>query len=180
VAIVAGQTSFSAKIAGSCVPSFRQLATAWLAVSLTGRNGSLKVGKARKALRRIRKYPDNHDQGDWNGGGDLETFACASDNGEHPPCGTTMCMAGWVSFLEAPSGSVFTRDASWFTMPDGTTRGMPDFAADSLALTDTQQAVMFYAAKDANDLEKVINCIADNPKAESYELYAALGIDPDE
>jgi hypothetical protein len=146
----------------------------------------MDVRKARKALKRIRKYPEQHDQDTWveyKGERDSEEypeggeFACAKSNGDHPPCGTTLCMAGWVSFLEAPKGTVFNVNTFIFNPPgaeDAEVVNMADFAQDVLKLNDDQREVMFHFARDAEELELLINSIQKHPDSGGAGLMADL------
>ena len=132
----------------------------------------MNIDKARQALAAIRKYPDNHGQGAWVDArqGAAGSFACAKDNGEHPPCGTTLCMAGWVTFQQAPAGTKFTW-SSGFTLPNGDYTSMARFAVQELDLTEDQCSALFYGAGNADELEAVIDYIEGHPDAKVGELY---------
>jgi hypothetical protein len=141
----------------------------------------MQVKKARKALEHIRKYPENHYQGAWidfDYDGDYkypdEGIKCAKSNGDHPPCGTTLCLAGWVSFLEAPKGTVFDAVSPIFKLPNGTPTRMDDYAREKLGLTWSQANVLFAGTRSVEGLEACIDCIAKHPHATSDELFNEL------
>lgn len=129
---------------------------------------------ANKALGLIEKYPDYHYQGNWCEGGG-EKFRAAADNGEYPEvCGTTLCMAGWVSFLAAPTGTVFESGSSWFELPDGEATNMEDYARRQLGLTRAQAHAMFISAHDLRDLKAVVGQLEADEESDEYAMRDAL------
>jgi hypothetical protein len=133
----------------------------------------MNIDKARQALAAIRKYPENHDQGQWvnDRAENWYSFPCAADNSEAPPCGTTLCMAGWVAFQQAPTGTSFNPWTSTFTLPNGNAKTMKDFAVDELELTADQCSALFFGANNADELEALIDYIEAHPDADVHELY---------
>lgn len=121
--------------------------------------------------RAIRRYPRNSNQSRWHATGDAiesaETVVKA-DDGQHPACGTTLCAAGWTSFLFAPEGSVLRADE--VVLPDGTKREIEDFAIDALGLTRSQSQALFFTAQDADDIDVAIDALEENPGIDGFDL----------
>src|SRR6266704_1527263 len=110
------------------------------------------IRKLRKALRAIEKNPEHHDQGSWCRipEGDFTAHSrdrridVSASNGKIPPCGTTLCMAGWLAFQGGPKGARL--DYAYITGADGTISFISDWARDYAGLTAEQAETMFHCA----------------------------------
>jgi len=88
-----------------------------------------------------------------------------------PPCGTTACYAGWVSYVAAPAGSEI--HGAFVQEPDGLYRHVEDYAIKALGITEDQANVLFYL-KDIEEVEVAVGYLADNPDADQAGLIAAV------
>lgn len=142
---------------------------------------------ARKALEHIAKYPEAHDQTKWvfrnlddglrgEAYQEAKCFPVSASNGEHPPCGTTLCMAGWVAFLGAPEGAKIDVLTGHVVLPTGSEGDIEYYARDLLGLSGSQANAMFYQAKTAEHLTKMVGHLEDNPDAPGYVLNDAAGL----
>lgn len=133
------------------------------------------IRKLRQALKFIRKYPENHNQRNW---ASCNTYWNPIDvrnsNGDHPPCGTTLCMAGWLAFLNAPKGAKIKDD---FVVIGKTETYMPEYAIGVAKLTEEQAGALFYSAGTADHLERMIEHLAKHPDASRSDLLDAAGIE---
>ena len=130
---------------------------------------------ARKALAAIRKYPDAHNQV-WFVSDGGRSFPVAAGNGDRPPWGTTLCMAGWAAFLAAPDGAKI--DPAWraIVLPDGKSRTIEHYARDLLGLTDGQVEALFFGANSADHLTAMVDLMAVDPDATEHDLMLAAGL----
>jgi hypothetical protein len=143
----------------------------------------------RNALSHILKYPENHSQSLWCGVRDSNgNFTCggdvipvAADNSDHPPCGTTLCQAGWIAFLYAPSGVVLNPGNSMMTRPSGKElfwKYVDAFAAGKANLSYGQARALFHDAGNVDDLKAMIRYMSWHPRATQEQLrQAAMVVD---
>jgi hypothetical protein len=128
------------------------------------------IERMRGNLGAILRYEDQHDQGSW-----IEApgpFPVRASNGEHPPCGTTMCFAGWDAFRNAPKGASIR--GNYVCEPGWPDRGVWDFAREGMELTAGQSEAFFIAASTIGDLEALTDYIEDHPGASYEDLLAVI------
>ena len=129
------------------------------------------IKRMRKNLAAIRKYPEQHKQFAWITDGmycDVSLKALKADNGDHPPCGTTLCFAGWDAFLHAPKGSCIS--VGEFLVTGDDTVHISYSAEKGMDLTEGQAAALFYRAKNVEDLEVLTDAIAAHPEYDFIDL----------
>jgi hypothetical protein len=142
----------------------------------------MNVTLAHKALRAIRKFPEQHNQGSWvNYVPGRRTFPVAKSNGASPPCGTTMCFAGWVTFLGAPEGAVINSDGDYVDGLDPAKYGAAAMAISSFAMRELgliwdQARALFHGARTEDHLTKMVQLLAKEPDAKPDALLSAAGI----
>lgn len=124
------------------------------------------IALARKVLEHIERFPQHHYQGDWTNN---PINQLAADNGDHPPCGTALCFAGWTAFLTAPKGSRMN-SAGTILLPDGKTPHSADWTEELLGITPEQASVLFYSAQNLDDLKAVIDAIEAQPDVSAEKL----------
>jgi hypothetical protein len=128
------------------------------------------IARMRKDLAAIREHPDNHDQSRWVGSADDVTVASGLD--QYPPCGTTLCFAGWDAYLHAPKGSRLV-DGVYIMYANGGHDSISKFAQEGMGISKEQAAAFFTEADSADDLETMINTLEANPDATWGDLSAA-------
>jgi hypothetical protein len=109
----------------------------------------------RQVLDSIDKYPEQHDQGEWIYG---PVPAVAADNGDHPPCGTAMCFAGWAAFLAAPAGTRI--EGSIVYRPGRACQTVSSFAEEVLGIDENQSEALFRASNTREDLGRMVDMLA--------------------
>jgi hypothetical protein len=138
----------------------------------------------REALAAAVKYPDHHDQGSWIHGpvtedededdygelvyGDVEVDVQAS-NSDHPPCGTAMCIAGWIAFQQAPAGSRLSSRHGQVILPDGTRESIRRYAAALAGLAGLAADALFSPVNTARELGVMIDALEADEDADLYE-----------
>jgi hypothetical protein len=137
----------------------------------------------RQALDAIVKYPESHSQEMWlNDGREgpdyCMPFDVAAGNGPKPPCGTTLCAAGWIAFLNAPEGARLMPNQS-IRLPNGNVRSISRYAQKVSALTDDQRGSLFLVAQNLGELTAMVEALEANPDADYDELCDAAGLDRD-
>jgi hypothetical protein len=131
----------------------------------------VNIELAAKALELAKANPERFDmhtfsQG-WGGRGPL-----VKDGPDFmPPCGTTACYAGWVSYVAAPAGSEI--QGAYVEGPDGLFQHVEDYAIKALGITEDQANVLFYL-KDIEEVEAAVGYLADNPDVDRDGLLCAV------
>jgi hypothetical protein len=129
--------------------------------------------------------PDLHDQShwvgtSWNGDNNLnlkvEPRELISQLDSEESCGTTACLAGWITALTCDDGYVLT--PSFIIRPTNryytSYASYASYARFKLGITTGQASVLFYLC---NTTEEVISCLKylkDHPDAEVPELRSEL------
>lgn len=130
----------------------------------------------KQALRAIKKYPQFHDQETWTTTRE-DNFPVKASNGATPPCGTTMCLAGWIAFQNAPRGTVMAQGGYLYkTLPQGGFEyidAAENMGREFAELTESQAEALFYRAQTVDDLAAMINHLATDPDAHGYALRQA-------
>jgi hypothetical protein len=127
----------------------------------------------REALAGATKFPDNHKQSQWADAAGLRKFDVRASNGEHPECGTTLCLAGWITFQQAPARSMIDPLHSQIILPDGGIEHISEYAAKVADLTDAQVHALFYRAETREQLADMIEHLTINPSADGIDLRDA-------
>lgn len=126
----------------------------------------MNVELANKVIEAIRKNPEHHDQGSWiNNSADV-----AEDR--KPACGTKMCFAGWAAFLSAPVGTQM--EGTFMYFPNGRQAHVWDYAQAQLEIDEYQSDPLFLGANNVNELEVLVNELADSPDMTSCSLWDAI------
>lgn len=131
-----------------------------------------------EAAEHIAEWPEHHAQEHWvsTHGNDYTIVDVRADNGEHPDCGTTLCWAGWIAFLNAPAGS--TLHGTDVKLPDGWRETISSYAKDVAGLSDDQAGVMFHGITGDRESQvaqvlAVAAMLERDPDASGFELHQA-------
>lgn len=133
----------------------------------------IDFAKAWKIVAKIRKYPGNHNQGNWINKG---IPVVAADNGDHPACGTTACFAAWGAFLFAPSGSRITSGNLLITEGEIEEGPVSRFTTNELNISNEQASIFYYHCKTIDEIEHVLEYLEINPNADFDELFDVIGL----
>jgi hypothetical protein len=133
----------------------------------------MNVELAMRALRVAKANPEQFDMSDWVTGL-YDDVAVKEDLEFVPPCGTTACFAGWVSFLGAPVGSEVFGQRVY--LPGRGDKGIHvgDYAEEVLEITTGQGLGLFYL-DNIDQVGRAVRYLADNPDASMSSIRAAAG-----
>lgn len=131
----------------------------------------MNVELAERAIRLAKANPEKFDMDSWVVGmydgrtKDSQEFV--------PPCGTTACYAGWVSFQAAPVGSKVI--GAMVKVP-GQEYGVhvETYARQALDITEDQSDALFYL-DTLEQVEKAVRYLADNPDAGEWTIREQAG-----
>lgn len=68
----------------------------------------MNIELALEVVGAIELYPDSHNQDSWCSVSRKGAPVTAEEMLSEPPCGTTLCFAGWAAAISAPEGAVFS------------------------------------------------------------------------
>jgi hypothetical protein len=125
--------------------------------------------RVNKNLDMIARFPETHWQDTWVGGS-AGRFDVAASNGSRPPCGTTLCFAGWDAFLNAPAGSKIDSLTHSVIFPDGSRMKISRFAEQGMELTYDQAAYLFYVAETFGDLRRMADLLECDPDTDFKDI----------
>lgn len=154
----------------------------------------MNVELALEVIGAIELHPDNHDQDAWCSVSRSGVPVIAKQMLSEPPCGTTLCFAGWTAALWAPQDSVFIyRDRSAVYTPSeygsyiqdragGMTlydtlldpdpravrysrRGISEYARRALQINPGQAGYLFDPSRTVDELLSGVRCLIANPHA---------------
>jgi hypothetical protein len=134
------------------------------------------------ALDHIRKYPRRHNQSSFFSGRQgcglyyNDMVPVAASNGDSPPCGTTLCFAGWISFLNAPEGSTLEFGGKSVSIPGRGRVDIDDYAEEVAGLSHEQAGAMFFGAATFGHLVRMIGQVKADADADGEALLTAAGL----
>lgn len=106
--------------------------------------------------------------------GDPGTFQFRPSAPE-PPCGTTLCVAGWITWQEAPKDSLIDFKAELVRLADGRVLTIAAFAARAAGLSPPQEMALFVSSRTTGDVKAMIGYLEDHPGAGWHDLaFAAM------
>lgn len=123
---------------------------------------SVNVPLLRKAVEWVESQPEvprprhslhDHDEVYW----DQEVW------GRKQHCGTALCLAGYVTWLEGWKPVASNSPRGGFTARDGETAYIPDLAVELLGITKQQSDELFFGGNTAADIRSVAEKIAGEP-----------------
>jgi hypothetical protein len=135
-------------------------------------NSGPDIARMRRDLSAIRNHPENSDLTTWVENFDVGTISLDADR-EDPGCGTTLCLAGWDTFLHAPAGSVIDVLSTAVMLPGGSRSRIREYARDGMRISDEQAEALFVATTDPADIKAMIDALEENPTADFEDLVNA-------
>ena len=100
------------------------------------------------------------------------------DDTRVPPCGTTGCYAGFITFMTAPAGTII-RGGDLYSSTEKLAANHPfdnaeRFASKALDITASQAGILFYL-EDIGQVERAIRYLAESPNASQGSISEAAG-----
>jgi hypothetical protein len=87
------------------------------------------------------------------------------ENPAEPYCGSTACVAGWVSVLASPPGS-YLYDGYYVRTPDGDSHSISNFGQEAAGLSYTQAEWLFDGARSREEVLAGLDALLENPEAD--------------
>lgn len=154
----------------------------------------MNIELALEVIGAIELYPDNHDQDSWCSVSRKGAPVSAQQMLSEPPCGTTLCFAGWTAALRAPQNSVFaygdsgavytpSKVGEYVQDKDGemimydslfdpdpraarySRRGIAEYARRALQINSYQSGYLFDPSRTVDELLSGVRCLIANPHA---------------
>jgi hypothetical protein len=134
----------------------------------------VNVELARRAIELAKANPERFDMDSFSSGWEGLDWPAVKDGPDFiPPCGTTACFAGWVSYAAAPVGAKVMD--SQVLLPGTDSEHVESYAAKALGITAGQADVLFYAPADLGEVETLVDYLAVSPDATYGNLHVFLG-----
>lgn len=129
-----------------------------------------------EALNAALENPHHHNQTAWISTDDGKPVAVRADNSDTPPCGTTLCLAGWIAFQQAPAGSTLrpttARCNAYVDFANRDKQHVRAFAEEAAGLTRDEAEVLFSAFRTPEALSRLVAYIIANPDSSAERLGA--------